>query len=34
MLGRIMFVEMATWKKDEKDLANIRRLMDNCGAPA
>jgi hypothetical protein len=29
MLGRIMFVEMATWKKDEKDLANIRRLMDN-----
>jgi hypothetical protein len=29
MLGRILFVEMATWKKDEKDLANIRRLMDN-----
>ena len=29
MLGRIMFVEMATWKKDEKDLSNIRRLMDN-----
>ena len=29
MLGRILFVEMATWSKDEKDLANIRRLMDN-----
>jgi hypothetical protein len=29
MLGRIMFVEMATWTKDEKDLTNIRRLMDN-----
>ena len=29
MLARIMFVEMATWKKDEKDLSNIRRLMDN-----
>ena len=29
MLGRILFVEMATWKKDEKDLANIKRLMDN-----
>jgi hypothetical protein len=29
MIGRILFVEMATWKKDEKDLANIRRLMDN-----
>ena len=29
MLGRIMFVEMATWTKDEKDLSNIRRLMDN-----
>src|SRR5262249_16643454 len=29
MLARILFVEMATWKKDEKDLANIRRLMDN-----
>src|SRR5438270_904590 len=29
MLGRILFVEMATWTRDEKDLANIRRLMDN-----
>jgi hypothetical protein len=29
MLARIIFVEMATWKKDEKDLSNIRRLMDN-----
>jgi hypothetical protein len=29
MLGRIMFVEMATWARDEKDLSNIRRLMDN-----
>jgi hypothetical protein len=29
MLGRILFVEMATWTKDEKDLTNIRRLMDN-----
>jgi hypothetical protein len=29
MIGRILFVEMATWKRDEKDLANIRRLMDN-----
>ncbi|HEX3149609.1 MAG TPA: hypothetical protein VHR66_16155 [Gemmataceae bacterium] len=29
MLGRIMFVEMATWTKDEKALSNIRRLMDN-----
>ena len=29
MLGRILFVEMATWTKDEKDLSNIRRLMDN-----
>jgi hypothetical protein len=29
MLARILFVEMATWKKDEKDLSNIRRLMDN-----
>jgi hypothetical protein len=29
MIGRILFVEMATWTKDEKDLSNIRRLMDN-----
>ena len=29
MLARILFVEMATWTKDEKDLGNIRRLMDN-----
>jgi hypothetical protein len=29
MLGRILFVEMATWSKDEKDLTNIKRLMDN-----
>jgi hypothetical protein len=29
MLGRIIFEDMANWKKDEKDLSNIRRLMDN-----
>ncbi|HJZ90687.1 MAG TPA: hypothetical protein VKE40_07410, partial [Gemmataceae bacterium] len=29
MLGTIMFLDMQQWKKDEKDLSNIRRLMDN-----
>jgi hypothetical protein len=29
MLATIMFIDMGSWKKDEKDLANIRRLMDN-----
>ena len=29
MLAAMMFVDMGNWKKDEKDLANIRRLMDN-----
>ncbi len=29
MLATIMFLDMNNWKKDEKDLANIRRLMDN-----
>jgi hypothetical protein len=29
MLGTIMFLDMGNWKKDEKDLSNIRRLMDN-----
>jgi hypothetical protein len=29
MLGTIMFLDMGNWKKDEKDLANIKRLMDN-----
>jgi hypothetical protein len=29
MLARIIFEDMANWKKDEKDLSNIRRLMDN-----
>jgi hypothetical protein len=29
MLATIMFLDMGNWKKDEKDLANIRRLMDN-----
>jgi hypothetical protein len=24
-----MFLDMGNWKKDEKDLSNIRRLMDN-----
>jgi hypothetical protein len=29
MLATIMFLDMGNWKRDEKDLANIRRLMDN-----
>lgn len=29
MLARIIFEDIANWKKDEKDLSNIRRLMDN-----
>ena len=29
MLATIMFVDMQTWKKDEKDLSNIVKLMDN-----
>lgn len=29
MLGTIMFLDMGNWKKDEKDLSNIKRLMDN-----
>ena len=29
MVATIMFFDMANWKKDEKDLSNIRRLMDN-----
>ena len=29
MLATMMFIDMGNWKKDEKDLANIRRLMDN-----
>jgi len=29
MLATIMFIDMGNWKKDEKDLANIKRLMDN-----
>jgi len=29
MLATIMFLDMGNWKKDEKDLSNIRRLMDN-----
>jgi hypothetical protein len=29
MLATIMFLDLGNWKKDEKDLANIRRLMDN-----
>ncbi len=29
MLATIMFLDMGNWKKDEKDLGNIRRLMDN-----
>jgi hypothetical protein len=29
MLATIMFLDMQQWKKDEKDLSNIRRLMDN-----
>jgi hypothetical protein len=29
MLATIMFLDMGNWKKDEKDLANIKRLMDN-----
>ncbi len=29
MLATIMFLDMSNWKRDEKDLANIKRLMDN-----
>ena len=29
MLATIMFVDMQGWKKDEKDLSNIVKLMDN-----
>jgi len=29
MLTRIMLVDMLAWKKDEKDLSNIAKLMDN-----
>jgi hypothetical protein len=29
MLATIMYMDMANWKKDEKDLHNIKRLMDN-----
>lgn len=29
MLATIMFLDMGNWKKDEKDLSNIKRLMDN-----
>lgn len=29
MLATLMFVDMGNWKKDEKDLANIKRFMDN-----
>jgi hypothetical protein len=29
MVGRIMLVDMLSWKKDEKDLDNIAKLMDN-----
>jgi hypothetical protein len=29
MLATIMFLDIGNWKKDEKDLSNIRRLMDN-----
>ena len=29
VLASIMFVDVASWKKDDKDLGNIRRLMDN-----
>lgn len=29
MLATIMFIDMGNWKRDEKDLANIKRLMDN-----
>jgi hypothetical protein len=29
MLATIMFVDMTGWKKDEKDLGNIVKLMDN-----
>jgi hypothetical protein len=29
MLATMMFLDMGNWKKDEKDLANIKRLMDN-----
>jgi len=29
MLATIMLIDMTTWKKDEKDLGNIVKLMDN-----
>jgi hypothetical protein len=29
MLATIMLIDMQTWKKDEKDLSNIVKLMDN-----
>lgn len=29
MLATIMFLDMGNWKRDEKDLSNIKRLMDN-----
>ena len=29
MLATIMFIDMQSWKSDEKDLSNIVKLMDN-----
>jgi len=31
MVATIMFIDMRGWSKDEKDLNNIARLMDNSG---
>src|SRR5262249_37963835 len=31
MVASLMFFDMQGWKKDEKDLLNISKLMDNSG---
>jgi hypothetical protein len=31
VVATLMFFEIQNWSKDEKDLANIGRLMDNSG---
>ena len=31
MVATLMFFDMQGWRKDEKDLTNIAKLMDNSG---
>ncbi len=31
MVATLMFFDMQGWRKDEKDLSNIAKLMDNSG---